>query len=122
MSVEGFPSFWAITTHADVLEIERHPEIFTNSPAPVLTRQSASFEAENPAVKTLIQMDGEEHRLHRAVVSEWFKPGSVKKLTNRVDQLARESVDQMSAMGGRCDFMNDVAVHYPLKVIMAILG
>jgi cytochrome P450 len=28
----------------------------------------------------------------------------------------------MAHMGGTCDFMNDVAVHYPLQVIMAILG
>ncbi len=67
-------------------------------------------------------MDGEEHRLHRAVVNDWFKPGGVKKLSRQVDQLATESVDHMSGLGGRCDFMNDVAVHYSLQVIMAILG
>ncbi|HEY2563371.1 MAG TPA: cytochrome P450 [Acidimicrobiales bacterium] len=122
VDVEGFPTFWAVTTHADLLEIERNPEIFTNSPAQVLTRQSASFESENPAVKTLIQMDGEEHHAHRAVVNDWFRPGGIKKLAARIDQLACDSVDHMSSLGGRCDFMKDVAVHYPLKVIMAILG
>jgi cytochrome P450 len=28
----------------------------------------------------------------------------------------------MAAMGGRCDFANDIAVHFPLQVILAILG
>jgi cytochrome P450 len=122
VSVDGFQSFWAVTTHADVMEIERHPEVFTNAPAPVLTRDPASFDAEEPAVKTLIQMDGEEHHAHRSIVNDRFRPGSVKRLAGQVDHLARESVDHMSGLGGRCDFMKDVAVHYPLKVIMAMLG
>lgn len=119
---ESFPSFWAVTTHADVMEIERHPEIFTNAPIPVLTHIAQDLDTEHPAVKTLIQMDGEEHRSHRAVVNDWFKPGGVKKLSSRVDRLAKESVDHMTVLGGRCDFMNDVAVHYPLQVILAVLG
>jgi cytochrome P450 len=122
VEVDGFPAFWAITTHADVLEIERHPETFTNAPLPVLTRLEGSFEAENPAVKTLIQMDGEDHRAHRAVVNDWFKPGSVKNLGAQIDHLAREAVDQMAALGSQCDFMSDVAVHFPLRVILALLG
>lgn len=119
---DGFPPFWAVTTHADVLEIERHPDVFTNAPAPVLTPLSAGFGSEPPPVKTLIQMDGDEHRTHRGVVNDWFKPGSVKKLNDRVDRLARVSIDQMARLGGQCDFMNDVAVHYPLQVILALLG
>lgn len=122
VAVDGFAPFWAVTTHADVLEIERHPDIFTNAPLPVLTRQPDSLETGGPAVKTLIQMDGEEHRAHRSVVNDWFKPGSVKRLSRRIGQLASQSVDQMSNLGDRCDFMTDVAVHYPLKVIMAVLG
>ena len=119
---EGFPLFWAVTTHVDVMEIERHPEIFTNSPSPVLTQLAQELDTEHPAVKTLIQMDGEEHRSHRSVINDWFKPGGVKRLSRRVDQLASESVDQMAALNGRCDFMKQVAVHYPLQVIMAVLG
>jgi cytochrome P450 len=73
-------------------------------------------------VKTLIQMDGEDHRAHRAVVNDWFKPGSVKYLGAQIDHLARGAVDQMAALGSQCDFMSDVAVHFPLRVILALLG
>jgi cytochrome P450 len=124
VSVDGYPSFWAITTHADVLEIERNHDIFTNAPLPTLRQfqGDADAEPESGGVKTLVQMDGEEHRSHRLVVNDWFKPAAIKKLTDRVDRLAKDSVDQMADLGGTCDFMNDVAVHYPLQVIMAILG
>ena len=40
----------------------------------------------------------------------------------RVDELAKHYVDQMEALGGRCDFVNDVALHFPLQVILSLLG
>jgi cytochrome P450 len=122
VSLPDFPEFWAITKHADVMEVERHPEVFTNAPVPVLTpRTDAGAAAESP-VKTLIQMDGDEHKAHRNIVNDWFKPGNVKRRQERVDELARHSIDRMAGMGGRCDFVNDVALHFPLQVILSILG
>jgi cytochrome P450 len=118
----GFPEFWAITKHADVMEVERNPDIFTNAPVPVLTPRTNGQATDDPPVKTLIQMDGDEHKAHRKVVNDWFKPGNVKKLQTRVDELARASVDRMAELGGRCDFVNDIALHFPLQVILSILG
>ena len=120
--VEGYPEFWAITTHADVMEVERNPEVFTNAPYPTVTPLSHVEAATNVPVKTLIQMDGDQHKAHRNLVNDWFKPVSVKNLQGRIDTLARDSVDRMDAMNGRCDFANDVAVYFPLHVILAILG
>jgi cytochrome P450 len=122
VEVDAFPGFWAVTTYADVLELERHPEVFTNAPLPVLARSSEIQHTDDLPVKTLVQMDGDEHRSHRAVLGEWFRPGSVRRLAEEVGRLARLSIDEMAAFGGRCDFMNDVAVHYPLRVILAIMG
>jgi cytochrome P450 len=122
VQVEGYPKFWAITTHADVMEVERHPEVFTNAPYPTVTPSSHVDAATNVPVKTLIQMDGDQHKAHRNLVNDWFKPVSVKNLQERIDTLARRSVDRMADMGGRCDFANDVAVNFPLHVILAILG
>jgi cytochrome P450 len=123
VALADFPGFWAITRHADVMEIERHPEIFTNAPVPTLTpRAPAGTDAAAPPVKTLIQMDGQEHRAHRSIVYDWFKPGNVRKLQARIDELARHYIDRMAALGGRCDFAQDVAIHYPLQVILSILG
>jgi cytochrome P450 len=122
--LDDYPPFWAITKHADVMEIERNSEIFTNEPIPALATK-ADFErnAENAApMKSLVQMDGEEHKEHRNLVNDWFKPGNVKQMQTRVDELARHYVDQMAGMDGRCDFARDIAMHYPLQVILSILG
>jgi cytochrome P450 len=124
VAVPDYPEFWAITKHADVMEIERNSDIFTNSPVPALGRAEAvaKLREEPPPVKTLVQLDGDEHKAHRGIVNDWFKPGNVRQLQGRVDELARHYVDQMAAMGGRCDFVNDVALHFPLQVILSILG
>jgi cytochrome P450 len=126
VSLPEYQDFWAITRHADIMEIERNSAVFTNAPIPTLLSR-ADFEARRaddapPAVNTLIQMDGDEHKAHRGIVNDWFKPGSIKRMSDRIDALAKEWVDRMAAMGGRCDFANDIAMHYPLQVILSILG
>lgn len=122
VTLDEYPEFWAITKHADVMEIERNPEIFTNEPIPVMTPSTNINAAAEAPVKTLIQMDGDEHKANRNIVNDWFKPGNVKQLQGRVDELAKIYVDRMAELDGRCDFVNDVALHFPLYVILAILG
>ena len=122
VSVPDFPEFWAITKHADVMDIERLPEQFTNAPVPTLAPSDRVAKMSETPVQTLIQMDGDRHKAHRNIVNDWFKPGNVKKMQARVDELARQSVDRMVELGGECDFVNDVALHYPLQVILSILG
>ena len=122
VSEPGFPEFWAITKHEDVMEIERHPEIFTNAPVPTLAPANRVAAMDQTPVKTLIQMDGDQHKANRNLVNDWFKPGNLKGLQGRIDTLATHSVDRMVELGGRCDFVNDVALHYPLQVILSILG
>ena len=121
VQVPDYPEFWAITRYDDVMEIERHPEIFTQEPGPVLVPTSQNSAA-GGQMKSLVQMDGDEHRDHRALISDWFKPGSVKALSERVDELARRYVDQMAELGTECDFARDIAMQYPLQVILSILG
>jgi len=120
-----FEPFWAVTRHADVNEIERQSDKFHNTIASVLqTReQVAQMRSLGPMLKTLINMDGQEHRNYRAVTNDWFKPNNLKRTFQpRISDLARKYVDRMVELGGECDFAMDVARYYPLQVIMSILG
>src|SRR4029453_8843381 len=67
VALPHFPEFWAITKHADVMEIERNPELFTNFPVPALGPKSTVSGMSETPVKTLIQMDGDEHKAHRGI-------------------------------------------------------
>jgi cytochrome P450 len=73
-------------------------------------------------LRTLIHMDAPDHKVYRALTDKWFHPASLKKLDQRIAELARRTVDDMMSKGNRCDFARDVAVNYPLSVILSILG
>ena len=67
-------------------------------------------------------MDDPDHRTYRGVTAEWFLPRNMARLEGRLAELAKQAVDKMAAMGGECDFARDIAMPYPLQVILAILG
>lgn len=46
----------------------------------------------------------------------------MRALKERVDELAKIYVDKMLALGSECDFVQEVAVNYPLYVILSLLG
>ncbi|MEM7323627.1 MAG: cytochrome P450 [Actinomycetota bacterium] len=118
---DGFQPFWAVIDHQAVLDIERKPAAFTNGPEPVL-QADAAIEARQLEIKTLIHMDAPDHGKYRRLTNSWFKPASVRRLQDRLDELSREAVATMEAKGGECDFAVDIALPYPLQVILKILG
>jgi hypothetical protein len=122
VEVPNYRPFWAITKHADVMNIERENMLFTNWPRPVLTTAEGDAQAEAAGVRTLIHLDDPQHRVVRAIGSDWFRPKAMRALKVRVDDLAKIYVDKMMAVGPECDFVQQVAVNYPLYVIMSLLG
>ena len=131
---EGFRPYWAITKYADILEIEKQNETFLNEPRSVLMNiqtendLAAMWGGPDPKTgrvspfRTLIDMDGEDHRAYRGLTQAWFMPGNLKKLEARMSELAKRYVDLMMEKGPTCDFAREIAVYYPLHVIMSILG
>src|ERR1700712_3953857 len=59
-----FAPFWAITKHADIMEVEGKPDLFTNAPFPVLGNLEAQEHArtQGEMLRTLIHMDAPDHR------------------------------------------------------------
>jgi cytochrome P450 len=122
VEVPNYRPFWAITKHADVMGIERNNMLFTNWPRPVLTTVEGDELQAAAGVRTLIHLDDPQHRVVRAIGADWFRPKAMRALKLRVDELAKTYVDKMSAVGPECDFVQEVAVNYPLFVIMSLLG
>jgi cytochrome P450 len=122
VDVPGYKPFWVITKHADIMAIERANDVFTNSPRPVLTTIEGDEQQAAMGISTLIHMDDPQHRVVRAIGADWFRPKAMRALKVRVDELAAKFVDQMAAAGGECDFVQEVAVNFPLYVIMSLFG
>ena len=122
VEVPNYRPFWAITKHADVMDIERDNVLFTNWPRPVLTTEEGDELQAAAGVRTLIHLDDPQHRVVRAIGADWFRPKAMRALKVRVDELAKNYVDKMLMVGPECDFVQEVAVNYPLYVIMSLLG
>ena len=122
---EEYRPFWAVTRYADVLDVERDHEHFRNAPRPLLAPAAVEALAERdstPLLRTLIHMDDPDHKAFRGLTSSWFLPGKIRALEGRIRELAVRYVDHMADLGGSCDFAQEVAVGFPLNVILSILG
>jgi cytochrome P450 len=125
---ENFDPFWVVTKHAHIQAISRQNELFHNADRPTtLTPRRVEERIRKVTggpnlVRSLVQMDAPDHPRYRALTQGWFMPANLGKFEARVRDIARGTVVRMLEKGGRCDFVADVALGYPLHVIMEILG
>ncbi|MGE2716489.1 cytochrome P450 [Mycolicibacterium litorale] len=127
VDVPDYRPFWAITRHADIMDIERDNELWINAPRPMLVTSatddlSQANLAAGGGIRTLVHMDDPLHRDIRKAGADWFRPKAMRALKTRVDELAKIYVDRMVDVGPECDFVQEVAVNFPLYVILSLLG
>jgi cytochrome P450 len=119
--------FWNLTRYADIKFVGSNNDEFLSAPRTVLipTEVEQALEEQfgtSNGLETLIHMDRPKHLKLRRVTREWFLPRSIASLDAEVKELCKEYVDKMQAMGTECDFIKDVSLLYPLRIIMSILG
>lgn len=125
---EGYRPFWTVARHADIQRVELDTATFLNDPRLILSsitdeeRVMAMTGGQRRISRSLVDMDNPDHRHFRAMTQAWFSAKHMRRLEDQIRALARESCDAMAAKGGTCDFVHDVAMWFPLRVIMATLG
>jgi cytochrome P450 len=123
----GFRPFWAVTAHADITAVSKANARFTNSQRTYLAPAEAEqwtldTVGDTHLFRSLVDLDDPLHMKLRRLTHDWFLPANLRKLEPMIRAVARAHVDHMASLGGTCDFVNEVALFYPLRVIMAILG
>ena len=120
-----YQPYLALLRHADIFEVERNHDVWHNTSRVTLAPDAFFDQAMAmgmPEPKSLVQLDGHDHRVHRQVANDWFKPAATQRWQSRIEEIADEFVDKMREMGGACDFAVDIAQPYTLRVIMEIYG
>ena len=127
--VEGFDPFWVVSKHADILNIERQNDLFHNEDrsATLTTIEAdqkvrAMMGGSPNLLRSLVQMDNPDHHQYRRLTQGWFMPQNLRKLEERIREIARGFIDRMAEKGTECDFAQDVAFLYPLHVVMEVIG
>jgi cytochrome P450 len=123
----GFRPFWAVTSHADITTVSKANTRFTNSQRTYLAPAEAEqwtldTVGDTHLFRSLVDLDDPLHMKLRRLTHDWFLPANLRKLEPMIRAVARAHVDHMASLGGTCDFVNEVALFYPLRVIMQILG
>ncbi len=128
VETDGFDPFWLVTRHEDVARMSRDNALFVNSERPsVLISHDAEramrARTDRPfLLQLLINMDGPGHTKHRRVIQNWFTPARLKQLETEIRGIAKASVDHLASCGPYCDFVKDLALRYPLRVLMGVIG
>ncbi len=123
----GFRPFWSITRHADITAIAKQNDKFINRLRTYLSpiegeEWTKAMTGDSHLFRTLVDLDDPQHMKLRRLTHNWFQPGNLRKIEADIAAIAKTHVDRMAALGGACDFVNEVALWYPLRVIMKLLG
>lgn len=128
-AVPGYDKHWIVTRHADIQFISRQNELFHNADrsatlAPVageeLVRQFT--DGDYNLFRSLVQLDGQEHKSHRKVLMLPLSPLSVTEMEARIRLSVDEELGKLIRGNGTIDFVEEIASSYPLHVVMDTIG
>ena len=127
LSPNGYEPFWCLSKYKDILHVESNKELFVNEPRPILAPQYFTelmrhLSGRRHLVRSLVVMDAPDHMKYRMLTQGWFMRGNLRQVQQSIQELATEYIDRMEELGDECDFVKDIAVWFPLRVIMSILG
>lgn len=126
---EGYKPFWAVTKHADIIEVSKQPARFRSAGRFLLFPETAEASGqtleEAPPLRMLVNMDPPEHRDYRRLVSSFFTPRAVHRLERRLEEITTDLWNELYDRSGgtiECDFVPEIAALQPLRMITEMLG
>ena len=115
----GDNGFWAVTRHADVREVSRHPAVYSSA---IGHTNLWDLEADAlEARRSLIDTDAPDHTRLRRLVAGAFTPKNIRRWEEAVREITVELLDEFVAREGG-DWVEMVAAPLPIRVILAMLG
>jgi cholest-4-en-3-one 26-monooxygenase len=112
--------FWAITKHADIIEISKQPDVFLIAPRIAVFSHDLPPPEEGQA-RHLLNMDPPEHARYRRVASGWFTPRAIQAMDAKVARVTHEVLNQAAEKPGG-DFVQEISAPITIAVIAEMLG
>jgi cytochrome P450 len=117
----GYEPFWAITKHADIVQVSKQPLRYSNAQGIMLRRADApAF----PPSEMVVMLDPPRHGPLRKLVSARFTRASLNARRVDIERIAVEILDEAATGGtwGEGDFVERVAAPLPIAVVSWMLG
>ncbi|GAA4578654.1 cytochrome P450 [Planotetraspora phitsanulokensis] len=116
----GWPGFWALTKHEDVVHVSRHSDLFSSAAKLALFDEMPEEQRDLQRMMMLNQ-DPPEHTRRRSLVNRGFTPRAISKLEEHIREICHQLVDEARDKP-EADFVRDFAAPLPLYVICELLG
>lgn len=110
---------WLLFRQQDIDHVLQTPELFTNTQGPLLEDFPPEILADQQQSMTF--MDPPQHRKYRSLVDGTFRPQALRTREPIMRQFARDIIDRVIDRG-ECEFVNEVAIQLPMRVIFHVLG
>lgn len=127
--VPGYDPHWIVTRHADIQTVSRQNDLFHNADRSATLIPQAGEElvkaftnGDYNLFRSLVQLDGEEHKAHRKVLFAALGSGSVQSLQEMMARTAQDQLQLLLEAGGTLDFAKQISAQYPLHVVMDTIG
>jgi cytochrome P450 len=116
----GYRPFWAITRHADVVDISSQPRRFSNGQGIMV----GAPDAVTVPSEMVVMLDPPRHGPMRRLASMRFTRSSLRARRADIERIAVEILDEAATDGawGECDFVERIAAPLPIAVVAWILG
>lgn len=118
--MNGEPGFWAVLRHADVVEVARHPEVFSAAEGGIVIEDLPPVTLGRMR-NMLAAMDPPRHHAYRAPLSPHFRPRATASLEGRVRDICRAIMAEAQERG-ETEFVHQVAAPLPTHVIGELFG
>lgn len=118
---DSHPGFWVISRRDDLDFVSKNPKLFSSHARSCMLHEPASEDDLAMLRLLMINMDPPQHLKYRRLVRSAFTPAKVESYRPQFEALARDIVNKAVA-GGRCEFVEDVAMELPLLAICELMG
>lgn len=122
----GGSGFWAVTGFEDVRRVGREHETFSSEPTIMISDPADPADDPDASAilgdhKMMLMADPPYHTRLRRLISSDFTPRNVRQLSERIESLATDIVDEVIERG-ECDLVTDLAGEMPSYLIADLMG
>ncbi|HEY4463672.1 MAG TPA: cytochrome P450 [Streptosporangiaceae bacterium] len=117
---DDYPLIWHEPMQSYI--ISRYDDVSRAFRDPVFTTANYDWQLEPVHGRTILQLNGREHSVRRALVAPAFRGSELQdKFLPVIERNARELIDGFRGAGS-ADLVADFATHFPVNVIVDMLG
>jgi cytochrome P450 len=118
--VPGAEGCWAVLRHPDVVEVARHPQVFSASAGGIVLDDLDPQALANSRLM-LLAMDPPTHTDYRRPVAPSFKARVISAMEGQIRDICRSTFAD-AAEKGTVEFVHEVTSQLPSRVVASLMG